>query len=97
MFLAGSMAQEEAICHESILYNVLREFPKYYEWNKKHLNKTLYLNRAIFSKNILFRRCNHEKVVEKYASVITCATPNKGTAQKYQNVSDEVDLETAKF
>lgn len=88
MFLQGSMAQEEALCHESILYNVLREFPEYYETNRKRLNKGLYLDRAIYSKDIAFRIIRDTSLYEKYANVITCAAPNKGTAQKYQNVSD---------
>ena len=34
MFIKGSSAQEESLCHESFLYNVLQEFDHtYYEWN----------------------------------------------------------------
>ena len=32
-FMAGSQAQEESFCHESFLYNVLRQFQYYYDWN----------------------------------------------------------------
>ena len=75
-FLNGAMAQEEAICHSSFLYNILREFPKYYEWNEAHYNKGLYMNRALYSPNIFFF---DEGNVKKYvvADVITCAAPNR--------------------
>ncbi len=53
-FLNGSMAQEEAICHASFLYNVLREFLGYYEWNEANYNMGLYMNRAIYSPNVFF-------------------------------------------
>ena len=36
-FLDGSSAQEECLCHSSILYNVLKKFPDYYAWNKPGL------------------------------------------------------------
>ena len=32
-FLNGSSAQEESLCHESFLYNVLKEQYEYYNWN----------------------------------------------------------------
>ena len=86
MFMNGSKAQEECLCHESFLYNVLREFQTdFYDWNNQHKNRALYLNRGLFSPDIWFIRENNH--VE--CSVITCAAPNKSTAQKYQNVSDE--------
>ena len=87
MFMNGSKAQEECLCHESFLYNVLREFQtEFYDWNNQHKNKALYLNRGLFSPCIWFTR-NENSPVE--CSVITCAAPNKSAAQKYQNVSDE--------
>ena len=52
--MEGSSAQEECLCHTSNLYNVLKRFPKYYEWNKKHNNKALYTNRAMYSENVTF-------------------------------------------
>lgn len=85
MFINGSKAQEECLCHESFLYNVLKENQNYYDWNNQHKNRALYLNRALYSPNIKFF---HEDK-ELYCDVITCASPNKSTAQKYQNVSDE--------
>lgn len=86
MFLNGSKAQEECLCHESFLYNVLSQFAlEFYDWNNRHKNKALYLNRGLFSPGVWFFRENSH--VE--CSVITCAAPNKSTAQKYQNISDE--------
>ena len=85
MFINGSKAQEECLCHESYLYNVLKEFDNYYDWNNKHKNKALYLNRAIYSPNVRFER--DEDVA--FCDVITCASPNKTASQKYCYVSDE--------
>lgn len=85
MFMEGSIAQEETLCHESFLYNVLKECPMYYDFNKHNLNRALYKDRALYSPDIVFER-NDTSV---YCDVITCAAPNKAAAQKYQNVSDE--------
>lgn len=88
MFLNGSKAQEECLCHESTLYNVLSGFETdFYEWNRKHLNKALYVNRGLYSPDIMFVKDNKELQCD----VITCAAPNKSAAQKYQNVSDDVN------
>ena len=84
-FLNGSKAQEEALCHESYLYNVLKEFDDYYDWNNKHKNKALYLNRALYSPNVRFERGEEYR----FCDVLTCAFPNKTASQKYCNVSDE--------
>lgn len=91
MFINGSKAQEECLCHESFLYNVLSKHNDFYEWNNQHKNKALYLDRALYTPHILFIRENkdtHETII-KHCDVITCAAPNKSAAQKYQNVSDE--------
>lgn len=90
MFINGSKAQEECLCHESFLYNVLKEFQlEFYDWNSRHKNKALYLNRGLFSKGVWFFRGDSH--VE--CGVITCAAPNKSAAQKYQNVTDEENTE----
>lgn len=85
MFINGSKAQEECLCHESFLYNVLKEEKEYYEWNNQHKNKSLYLNRALYSPDIIFER--NEKSAK--CDVITCAAPNFSAAEKYLNVSKE--------
>lgn len=54
MFLQGSSAQEESLCHASFLYNVLSEFKDYYAWNDKHKNRALYENRALYSPDVVF-------------------------------------------
>lgn len=85
MFLKGSKAQEECLCHASTLYNVLSQFENsFYEWNRKNLNRSLYLNRGLYSPNIVFQY-NGE---EFYCDVITCAAPNKSAAQEYKGVED---------
>ena len=87
-FINGSKAQEECLCHNSFLYNVLKEYENtFYEWNRKHLNKSLYLNRALYSKNILFF---NDKTNEKtYCDVITCPAPNKKAAQEYSKITNK--------
>lgn len=71
-FLMGSSAQEEALCHSSYLFNVLREQDKYYYWNRKNKNNNLYLHRALYSPEIRFFRKDEDKLCD----VITCAAPN---------------------
>lgn len=77
LYLQGSHAQEEALCHESNLFPILLAFDKsYYEWNRKNLNKALYLNRAIYTPGVVFEHNGKTKAID----VITCAAPNANTA-----------------
>lgn len=78
-YLAGSRAQEECLCSESTLYNVLSRCQDYYTWNNKHLNHGYYSNRALYSPGICFERND----IEKVADVITCAAPNFSVVKKY--------------
>ena len=71
-FLTGAMAQEEALCHVSTLYPCISSEVSYYEYNMSHLNEGLYMNRAIYSPDVVFD-VNGEV---RYADVITCASPN---------------------
>ena len=72
MFLAGSTAQEESLCHESNLYQNLKANQDFYDYNKAHKNRGLYSNRAIYTRNVYFIRDN----LVKKCDVITCAAPN---------------------
>jgi len=88
MFINGSYAQEEAICHESTLYPVLLRFADvYYEENKNNLNKGLYTNKLLYSPDILIFDKN--KKCAKTVDVITMAAPNRGVAKKHL-VPDEI-------
>lgn len=83
LFLKGSTAQEEALCHESFLFNVLRNFENsYYAVNCKQLNRGLYKNTALYSPNIIFFRGEKSTPCD----VITCAAPNRNVSIKYTNV-----------
>ena len=79
MFIKGSKAQEECLCHESFLYNVLKEKMSFYEYNNTKKNRSLYTNRAIYSPDVLFIR---EDVV-KPCDVLTCAAPNRTAFVNY--------------
>lgn len=94
MFLEGSNAQEECLCHASTLYPVLKAFDiEYYDWNRKNKNNGQYRNRALFTPKIIFEQ-QEEKVV---ADVITCAMPNYRYHRvpyviNQANVSERVNL-----
>lgn len=84
LFLKGSTAQEEALCHESFLFNVLRNFDSnYYAVNRTQLNRGLYKNTALYSPNVMFFRGD----ISVPCDVITCAAPNRNVGIKYTNVS----------
>lgn len=72
LFFEGCMTQEESLCHQSILYPVISSFQDYYAYNNKHKNRGLYLNRMIYSKDIIF--AEDSEILGK-ADVITCAAP----------------------
>lgn len=75
-FLAGAMAQEEALCHDSNLYNVLSKFPEFYKENKADLNNELYTNKALYTPGVVFE--SEGKIAT--CDIITCASPNKTAA-----------------
>lgn len=81
-FLNGSSAQEESLCHESTLYNVLSEFQQYYLDNHNTRHNFMYTNRAIYSPDVIFMR--DEWAVP--CGVITCASPNIAGNRKFCQV-----------
>lgn len=74
-FINGAIAQEEALCHASNLYNVIgsEKFKSYYEHNRQDTNYGLYRNFAIYSPNIIFSRTYNDGIT---VDVITCPAPN---------------------
>lgn len=86
-FIAGSRAQEECLCHDSFLYNVLKTKQDYYAWNNQNKNLAMYKNRALYSPNVTF--INPKDNSEVICDVITCAAPNYSAGFKYGNVSKE--------
>lgn len=84
MFIEGSSAQEESLCHESFLYNVIKEQTDFYDKNNNMKNRSLYKDRALYSPNIRFK--NSEGYIG-YFDVLTCAAPNFTSAQKYCGVT----------
>lgn len=84
-FITGAMAQEEALCHSSNLYDILsKNHISFYEYNREHLNKSLYSDGIIFTKNVLFFNDKDLQLVD----VITCPAPNAGVARR-NGVSEE--------
>ncbi|GEM_PF-629457 len=89
-FLGGSRAQEECLCQESFLYNVLSQMTaRFYDWNNQNKNKALYRNRGMYTPGVVFGRDGKQKVCD----VITCAAPNISAARRYQKVSYEENTE----
>ena len=80
-FMQGSGAQEEALCHESTLYEVLSstKFVEYYNWNNQNKNNALYRNRGLYSPSIIFEKDN----AQLSADVITVAAPNRKAYMDY--------------
>lgn len=84
-FIDGSSAQEEMLCHESFLYNILMWNTDYYEWNNKNKNKGMYTNRALYIPNVIFERDGNTRKV----NVITCAAPNRSLIKRYNAFTED--------
>lgn len=86
-YIRGTMAQEEALCTESYLYNVLERFGDWYTENRRrNLNCELYRNRALVVPAVRFGRDR----IHAYADVIVAAAPNARRARADYKVSDEM-------
>ena len=85
-YIRGQMAQEEALCHSSVLFSVLSRFTHtYYDNNNKNLNRGLYTNKALYSPNVLFDVLTEEgsgRLIQRYVDVLTCAAPNWSAAKR---------------
>lgn len=87
-FVNGMMAQEEALCYASNLYNILSKLENsYYEYNRQHLNHALYLDRAAYTPGVQF---NCGKTVD----VLTCAAPNLRPIMRYNSVDSSTIMKT---
>lgn len=95
MYMNGSPAQEESLCHQSILYPVLEAFREsYYKPHLKQLNNALYIDDMLYTRDVAFFDYELTDVGAKYkehvlkrtttADVITCAAPNVGSYWKYR-------------
>ena len=88
MFLNGSSAQEETLCHESNLYNILKRLEdRFYVPNRKRLNNSLYNSNLIYTPSVYFESVNLDEV---YCDIITCAAPNRTAARRYKRVPDDI-------
>lgn len=83
-FINGSIAQEESLCHDSFLYNVLQRLPLYYRWNSSRLNYGLYTNRGLYLRDVIF-----PLEPSFHVDVIVVAAPNVGAAMNYHHIAEQ--------
>lgn len=89
-YIKGFMGQEQAMCADSFLYNVLKEQRDWYGENRRrNINCELYRNRALVVPAVRFER-NH---VHAYADVIVAAAPNAKRARSEYGLKEDVLLD----
>lgn len=88
-YINGTAFSEEILCHNSVLYQVLKEFDNtYYNINQAHLNKELFENRALFLQDVLFIKNGKEY---KF-NILNCSAPNFGLASKNYKINERENL-----
>lgn len=87
----GAWAQEEALCAESTLFNILREQRAWYGENRRrNINCQLYRNRGLAVPKVRFERDKYHK----YADVIVVAAPNLRRAKEDYRIDDDTLVKT---
>lgn len=82
----GSWAQEQALCADSYLYNVLAQQRDWYGENRRrNINCELYRERALVVPAVRFERGK----MHAYADVVVAAAPNAKRARADYHVSEE--------
>ncbi len=85
-YIRGSLAQEEQLCADSFLYNVLKEKRSWYQENRRrNINCELYRNRALVVPAVRFERAK----MHAYADVLVVAAPNAKRAREEYGIKDE--------
>ena len=87
-FINGAMAQEEALCHVTNLYNILKEFKSLYDKNKSLRNNGIYKNWAIYSPDVVYDKMCDATI--NHIDVITCPAPNASVF--FNSFSSEEDV-----
>ena len=83
MFMEGSMAQEESICHKSNLYNILTygdQFSEHFGDNHKIFDQSgnhAYSDACVMIPSVIFADDEHRQKRRTVADVIVLAAPNK--------------------
>lgn len=81
-FLTGSTTQEESICMETPLYEILSAQPDFYDYNNKNKHNGLYEHRALYSEDVPY--------LSRQIDILTCAAPNRSAFP-----SDQPELEAS--
>lgn len=85
-FMAGAMAQEEAICHATTLYPILDKFAyTYYRLNNIALNDGLYADKLVYTPGIVVFDEDGEDT-GKRVNCISCSAPNLSYTLTYGEV-----------
>lgn len=91
-FLSGAFAQEEALCHESTLFPVLKYFDdSFYAYNRNHTKDGLYESRLLYSPGIIIDREGY--ALTKKVDVITYAAANFDVYRKTGKNTYEINRE----
>ena len=91
-FTNGAIAQEEALCYASGLYNTQLKHMDYYRHNRE-CGTTLYTDYAIYSHDVVFFRDADNRLLEEpvTCSVLTLPAVNRGHLRnKEHNRADEI-------
>ncbi len=82
----GAWGQEQALCADSFLYNVLAEKASWYAENRRrNINCQLFRNRALVVPRVRFERDGYHS----YADVIVAAAPDARRAREEYHVGED--------
>lgn len=91
-FLRGARGIEEDLCANSELYNTLtsEEMSEYFKYNKKHLNRGIYLDRGFYISEAIFNNGDA-------FNIIGATAPNKKNGcTQYHKFTEEENYEALK-